>query len=79
VEVIEMIEELFVIECARREAEREAPGEPVASGRAVTHAVWAYESGASVPEAISEARRFARAWARHGARDHTDHHSPAAA
>jgi hypothetical protein len=65
--VIEMIEELFLIESARREAEREAPGEPIASGRAVTHALWAYEGGASVPEAIAEARRFARGWAHHAA------------
>lgn len=61
-----MIEESLIIESARREAEREAPGEPIASGRAVTHTLWAHEGGASVPEAIAEARRFARGWARHG-------------
>jgi hypothetical protein len=60
-----MTEEEFVIAAARREAEREAPGEPVAAGRAATLALHALEGGASVPEAISTARRFARGWAHH--------------
>jgi hypothetical protein len=63
--VIVMLEELLVIEEARREAEREAPGEPIAAGRAATRALHALESGASVPEAIAEARHFATGWAHH--------------
>jgi hypothetical protein len=64
--VIEMMleEELVIVE-ARREAEREAPGEPVAAGRAASVALRALEGGASVPEAIAEARHFAKGWAHH--------------
>jgi hypothetical protein len=65
VEVIEMIEELLVVEGTRREAEAEAPGEPVAAGRAVTMALRALEAGASVPEAIAVGGRYARNWSAH--------------
>ena len=46
-----MIEELIVVEQARREAQREAPDEPIAAGRGrVTRALRALDGGASVPE-----------------------------
>jgi hypothetical protein len=59
-----MIEVLFVTQGARRQAERVAPGDALAADRAEQAALRAVAGGASVGEALVEARRYTRSWVR---------------